>query len=95
MFASGTKKTFRSSRSFTADISVGKFSVMAVLIVVEGHGQNFLSKETALCLNVLRPGPEHMNNVRKSDLMDQFSDIFSGPEKLKNFVRDSYRQQNN
>lgn len=59
--------------------------VMTEFIVVEGHGQNLLGKETALFLNVLRLGPELVNNVRKSDLLDQFSDVFSGLGKLMNF----------
>lgn len=85
LFAYGSKKPLDVAGSFTAEISVGKTSVMTEFIVVEGHGQNLLGKETALFLNVLRLGPELVNNVRKSDLLDQFSDVFSGLGKLMNF----------
>lgn len=85
LFAYGSKKPLDVAGSFTAEISVGKTSVMTEFIVVEGHGQNLLGKETALFLNVLRLGPEHVNNVRKGDLLDQFSDVFSGLGKLMNF----------
>lgn len=84
LFAYGSKKPLDVAGSFTAEISVGK-TVMTEFIVVEGHGQNLLGKETALCLYVLRLGPEYVNNVRKSDLLDQFSDVFSGLGKLKIF----------
>lgn len=65
LFAYGSKKPIDAAGSFTAEISVGKTSIMAEFIVLAGHGQNLLGKETALCLNVLRLGPEHMNSVRK------------------------------
>lgn len=65
LFAYGSKKPLDVAGSFTAEISVGKTSVMTEFIVVEGHGQNLLGKETPLFLNVLRLGPEHVNNVRK------------------------------
>lgn len=84
LFAYGSKKPIDVAGSFTAEISVGKTSIMAEFIVLAGHGQNLLGKETALCLNVLRLGPEHMNSVRKNDLLDQFSNVFSGLWKLKN-----------
>lgn len=65
LFAYGSKKPIDVAGSFTAEISVGKTSIMAEFIVLAGHGQNLLGKETASCLNVLRLGPEHMNSVRK------------------------------
>lgn len=65
LFAYGCKKPIDMAGSFTAEISVGKTSIMAEFIAVAGHGQTLLGKEAALCLNVLRLGPEHMNSVRK------------------------------
>ena len=85
LFAYGSKEPLEITGSFTAEVSIGMSKEKAEFIVVEGQGQNLLGKETAAKLNVLRLGPDLVNNISGKDFREQYKEVFTGLGKLKNF----------
>nr|XP_022294981.1 uncharacterized protein LOC111105100 [Crassostrea virginica] len=85
LFAYGSKKPLEITGSFKAEVSIGMSTEKAEFIVVEGQGQNLLGKEIAVKLNVLRLGPDLVNNISGKDFREQYKEVFTGLGKLKNF----------
>ena len=85
LFAYGSKEPLEITGSFKAEVSIGMSTEKAEFIVVEGQGQNLLGKETAVKLNVLRLGPDLVNNISGKDFREQYKEVFTGLGKLKNF----------
>ena len=85
LFAYGSKEPLEITGSFKAEVSIGMSTEKAEFIVVEGQGQNLLGKETAVKLNVLRLGPDLVNNISGKEFQEQYKEVFTGIGKLKNF----------
>jgi hypothetical protein len=85
LYAYGSKVPLDVAGSFTAEVSIGMSTEVAEVIVLKGQGQNLLGKDTALKLNVLRLGPDHVNKISGSDLQKHCKEVFTGLGKLKNF----------
>lgn len=85
LFSYGSQTPMNVIGTFLATISVGSKSEEAEFIVVEEKGQALLGRETALKLGVLKLGPDVQVNTVSDSIFTEYSDVFQGLGKLKDF----------